>query len=413
MAIATEVTAGRFLDIVAGTPLNNNYPLHAETEVEVVYGSQSLTAILNTDYTVELNPPNYESFTVTPLTALLTKINALIADPPTDEDEINYVTVRRSLDYLTSVQPETVRYTAFLSREIDRIHMRLIQLSESVGRKIGRPRSVIADEEYTVSAPAEGKVPVWRGNVLVAEIDAADVALAQETADLVLAAKDDAETAATNAGNSATLAEKWATEAEDVAVTPGVFSAFHWALKSAAAAASASIGNLFALTTATIATGDFLAFADISNSNVGRKATLLSAVTVTLLDEDNMASDSATRAPTQQSVKAYVDGLLNARGTLTGGAVTLDLSAGRTISATISTATTTFAFTNPLGSGKPDAFDLILTNAGSQTINWPASVDWEGGSAPTLTVAGVDHIVFTTVDGGTTWRGYVAGLDVK
>ena len=50
------------------------------------------------------------------------------------------------------------------------------------------------------------------------------------------------------------------------------------------------------------------------------------------------------------------------------------------------------------------------TNGGSQTVNWPASVDWAGGSAPTLTAAGVDVLAFTTVDEGTTRYGFPAGL---
>jgi hypothetical protein len=52
---------------------------------------------------------------------------------------------------------------------------------------------------------------------------------------------------------------------------------------------------------------------------------------------------------------------------------------------------------------------LILTNGGSQTVTWPASVDWPAATAPTLTAAGVDKLVFETVDGGTTWTGNLAG----
>ena len=56
---------------------------------------------------------------------------------------------------------------------------------------------------------------------------------------------------------------------------------------------------------------------------------------------------------------------------------------------------------------------LILTNGGSQTVNFPASVDFPGGSAPTLTAAGVDILMFTTVDGGTTYHGILASSDSK
>lgn len=102
---------------------------------------------------------------------------------------------------------------------------------------------------------------------------------------------------------------------------------------------------------------------------------------------------------------------VNAIGSIGGGTQDIDLSLGRTVTGTVDTSTTTFTFSNPLSGS--DAFDLYLTNGGSQTVNWPASVLWVGGIAPTLTASGVDHLVFTTPDGGTTWYGYVAGLDMS
>jgi len=44
-------------------------------------------------------------------------------------------------------------------------------------------------------------------------------------------------------------------------------------------------------------------------------------------------------------------------------------------------------------------------------VNWPATVDWAGASAPTLTTSGLDILVFTTTDGGTIWHGMVASAD--
>ena len=51
------------------------------------------------------------------------------------------------------------------------------------------------------------------------------------------------------------------------------------------------------------------------------------------------------------------------------------------------------------------AFDLrlILTYT-SGTITWFSGVNWAGGSAPTLTGGKVYEIIFTTINGGTTWR---------
>ena len=89
------------------------------------------------------------------------------------------------------------------------------------------------------------------------------------------------------------------------------------------------------------------------------------------------------------------------------------MTLGNVITATVDTSTNTFTFSNPSASGSACSFTLILTNGGSQTVNWPGGVDWAGGSAPTLTTAGVDVLTFTTVDAGTIWYGFAAGLDMK
>jgi hypothetical protein len=46
-------------------------------------------------------------------------------------------------------------------------------------------------------------------------------------------------------------------------------------------------------------------------------------------------------------------------------------------------------------------------------VYWPAAVDFPGGTAPTLTAAGVDLLVFVTRDSGTTYHGMVASADSK
>ena len=73
----------------------------------------------------------------------------------------------------------------------------------------------------------------------------------------------------------------------------------------------------------------------------------------------------------------------------------------------------TFTFSNPPQTGDFGGFVLELTNGGAHTLTWPGSVDWVGGTAPVLTSSGVDQLVFTTRDGGTTYFGFVAGLDIK
>jgi len=111
--------------------------------------------------------------------------------------------------------------------------------------------------------------------------------------------------------------------------------------------------------------------------------------------------------------KGIYEDTVNVLGDLGGGTDDIDVSVGNTFSATVSTSTQTFTFSNPSASGILIGFILILTNGGSQTVNWPTSVDWIGGTAPELTSSGVDWLAFTTLDGGTIWSGFVTGLDVK
>jgi len=115
---------------------------------------------------------------------------------------------------------------------------------------------------------------------------------------------------------------------------------------------------------------------------------------------------------TRPVLKDYAE-TVNALGDLGGGTDDIDLEDGNVVTATVSTAEQTFTFSLPPASGTGGSFTLILTNGGSQTVNWPASVDWAGGTAPTLTASGVDILTFMTVDAGTTWYGFSAGLDMQ
>jgi len=104
---------------------------------------------------------------------------------------------------------------------------------------------------------------------------------------------------------------------------------------------------------------------------------------------------------------------VNALGDLGGGTDDIDLTTGNVVTATVSTSEETFTFSNPPASGSNGSFTLFLTNGGSQTINYPGGVDWVDATAPELTASGLDVLVFTTNDAGTTWLGFVAGLDVS
>ena len=110
-------------------------------------------------------------------------------------------------------------------------------------------------------------------------------------------------------------------------------------------------------------------------------------------------------------LKDYAE-TVNAIGGTGGGTQDIDVTAGNVVTATVDTSTNTFTFSNPSATGRACSFTLLLTNGGSQTVNWPSSVDWAGGDAPSLTSSGVDVLTFTTVDAGTIWYGFAAGLDM-
>lgn len=98
--------------------------------------------------------------------------------------------------------------------------------------------------------------------------------------------------------------------------------------------------------------------------------------------------------------------------TSSSNAITVDCEAGNVFSHTL-TENTTFTFSNPPSSGTAYAFALRIVqdaSASGYTVTWPSSVDWAAATAPTLTAtaSAVDWLVFSTVDGGTTWYGFVS-----
>lgn len=118
---------------------------------------------------------------------------------------------------------------------------------------------------------------------------------------------------------------------------------------------------------------------------------------------------AADQLVTRPVLKDYGE-TVNAIGSIGGGTQDIDLESGNVVTGTVDTSETTFTFSNPTATGKACSFTLILTNGGSQTVNWPASVKWAGGTGPVLTAAGVDILTFVTVDAGTIWYGFAAGL---
>lgn len=105
---------------------------------------------------------------------------------------------------------------------------------------------------------------------------------------------------------------------------------------------------------------------------------------------------------------------VNALGSIAAGTHDIDLTLGNAVTATL-TGNVTFTFSNPTATGKQCSFTVIITQdgTGSRTATWPASVNWAGGTPPTLSTAAgsVDMFGFLTVDGGINWYGFTGGLN--
>lgn len=150
MAVGTDTVAVRYENVSAGTPISVPYPVYETTDVYVYYGLASLLAVRGVDYTLTLED-DFDTFTLTPTASLVNKIDALIAADPAEE---NYITVRRTLDYLTESTPPNVRYTPFTSREFDRTALRFQQIDEKLNRAITLAPNYVGDQPLIVLGPA-------------------------------------------------------------------------------------------------------------------------------------------------------------------------------------------------------------------------------------------------------------------
>lgn len=97
--------------------------------------------------------------------------------------------------------------------------------------------------------------------------------------------------------------------------------------------------------------------------------------------------------------------------TSSSGTATIDLSTATNFTHTLSE-NVTYTFSNPAASGKASSFTLKVTqDSTARTITWPASVNWAGGTAPTISTGSgeIDYFAFITTDNGTAYYGFTAG----
>lgn len=201
--------------------------------------------------------------------------------------------------------------------------------------------------------------------------------------------------------------------------------------------------NLFLTTSERSKLTGIEASADVTDAtNVDAAGAVMNTDTSTaamsfVIDEDNMASNSATKVPTQQSVKAYADtmlplaggrmsGTLNMDGssisnggtiysdsfvltqqTLTAASTTtFNVSEGNNASLALNTTIDDFTFSNIAAGQK---YTLKITISGVSEITWNSIVKWAGGTAPTLSSTDTQIDILEFYSDGTNVFGKVFG----
>ena len=138
-----------------------------------------------------------------------------------------------------------------------------------------------------------------------------------------------------------------------------------------------------------------------------------STYTVKLPDTLGLTQASGIVTSDANGVVSFDNGTIEEVTTVTSSsnAATINLRDGNLFEHDL-TENVSYTFSNPAASGRASSFVLkVIQDSSARTITWPSSVDWPAATAPTLTATnnGVDVFVFFTIDGGTTYYGFVAG----
>lgn len=135
----------------------------------------------------------------------------------------------------------------------------------------------------------------------------------------------------------------------------------------------------------------------------GSYAAITSVGTLTALTLGGQLSmaDNVVERPYLTDYAEEVNAMGNSSGT-----ETIDITDGNVVTMTLTGNITSLTISNPPATGRCGSLTIVITQdgTGSRTIAWPASVDWPGGTAPTLGGASeVDIVTMFTTDAGTTW----------
>ena len=141
--------------------------------------------------------------------------------------------------------------------------------------------------------------------------------------------------------------------------------------------------------------------AELNYNDVPTLGTVEASRTVTA-DASGVTTNIKTKKQTE---------IVNTIGTVSG-ATAINFALGNVVTAILASGGS-FTISNPPTSGIYGKFKLILTNGGTVSDPWHASVKFAGGTTPTLTSSGIDILTFETIDAGANWYAVVDGLDMK
>jgi len=184
-------------------------------------------------------------------------------------------------------------------------------------------------------------------------------------------------------------------------------------------------GDNLDLTGSGIKVGGTLTLGGVAITATAAELNILDGVTSTAaelnyLDITTLGTSAASKAVTadangdvvvSQEFRAVSYNDTYVAPTSSSNATTINCETGNYFKHTL-TENTTFTFSNPPASGTGYSFILhLIQDSSARTVTWPNSVDWAGGTAPTISTGNGDDdfFVFATSDGGTIWYGFTAG----
>ena len=141
--------------------------------------------------------------------------------------------------------------------------------------------------------------------------------------------------------------------------------------------------------------------AELNYNDVPTLGTVEASRTVTA-DASGVTTNLKTKKQTE---------IVNAVG-IVSSSTAINFALGNVVTAILASGGA-FTISNAPSSGIYGKFKLILTNGGTVSDPWHASVKFAGGTTPSLTSSGVDILTFETIDNGANWFAVVDGLDMK